>query len=298
MPIAISIDGVPAAGDAARVSVLDRGFLFGDSVFEVLRTYGGVPFAAREHLERLERSCRGLGFAMPASVETIEREVREVIARSGEPDCYVRVVVTRGLHDVLPISISPPASVSPLRVVIAAPLPHVDAAIHAQGVELGTVLAHRPTDRTTAEGAKISAYVMNMLALAQARARGAYEALLVDEEGAMSEGSSSNFFVVQGGAVVTPPPSTGLLVGITRTFALEACASLGVPVRERVLFTPDVRLADEAFLSSSIREIVPVVRLDGWTIGDGRPGALTRRIHARFGELVAAHCAARARADG
>lgn len=298
MPIAISIDGVPASGEAARVSVLDRGFLFGDSVFEVLRTYGGVPFAAREHLERLERSCRGMGFAMPAPIEVIEREVRDAIARSGEPDCYVRVVVTRGTHDALPISISPPPSPSPLRVVIATPLPQIDAAIHAQGVEMGTVLVHRPTDRTTAEGAKISAYVMNMLALAQARAQGAYEALLVDEQGAMSEGSSSNFFVVKDGVVVTPPASTGLLVGITRTFAIHACESLGVAVRERVLFTPDVRAADEAFLTSSIREIVPVVRLDGWTIGQGRPGALTQRIHARFGELVAAHCAARGRADG
>jgi branched-chain amino acid aminotransferase len=153
-------------------------------------------------------------------------------------------------------------------------------------VALASARVDRPTDHTRAAGAKLSAYTANLLALQIAQARGAYEAALVREDGALTEGHSSNLFVVRGGAVETPPISTGILAGITRALVLEESCAEGLEVRERLLFARDFEQADEAFLTSSLREIVPIVSLDGAPIGAGRPGPITRRLHARYQERV------------
>lgn len=285
MPIAIAIDGQPRSEHDATVSVLDRGFLFGDSVFEVMRTYGGVPFGMRAHLERLARSCAHMGFAMPCSIETIEGEVTQCIARSGETECYVRVIVTRGRS---PFHIDPRKARDPLRVVIAAALAPWPEALHERGVEVATVRVSRPTDHTRAAGSKVSAYVANILALQVAHEAGAYEAMMVGEGGEITEGTTSNVFVIEQGRLVTPPLSSGILGGITRAYTLSAASDLGVPVRERLLFAREIERAEEAFLTSSTREIVPIVAIDGARIGDGRPGPVTQRLHARYRELVQA----------
>ncbi|AKF06890.1 aminotransferase class IV [Sandaracinus amylolyticus] len=287
MPLAITIDGRPSTEADATVSVLDRGFLFGDSVFEVVRTYGGVPFAGREHLERLARSCEGLGIVVPVSLDALEREIADTIARSGEPECYVRIVITRGRG---PLNIDPAPAKHPLRVVIAAPLSPWPEGLHTRGVEVATVRVERATDHTRAAGAKVSAYVANMLALSTARERGAYEAMMVGAGGEISEGTTSNVFVVTAGEVRTPPLSMGILGGITRRYVLRAADDLGVPWRETVLFPRDLERADEAFLTSSLREVVPIVGVDGVRIGEGRPGPITARLLERYRELVRAHC--------
>ena len=154
MPIAISINGRACTEADATVSVLDRGFLFGDSVFEVVRTYGGVPFAGREHLERLARSCEKLAIALPVSIDALEAEVADVIARSAEPECYVRIVVSRGRG---PLNIDPTPARTPLRVIVAAPLPPWPEGLHERGVEVATVRGERATGHTRAAGAKVSA---------------------------------------------------------------------------------------------------------------------------------------------
>lgn len=287
MAIAIAIDGEPRSEHDATVSVLDRGFLFGDSVFEVMRTYGRVPFGMREHLERLARSCARMGFQMPCSIETVESEIAECIERSGEAECYVRVVVTRGRS---PFHIDPRKARHPVRVVIAAALAPWPAGLHERGVEVATVRVSRPTDHTRAAGSKISAYVANILALQVAHEAGAYEAMMVGEGGEITEGTTSNVFVIERGALVTPPLSSGILGGITRAYTLIACRDLGIPVRERLLFAREIERADEAFLTSSTREIVPIVAIDGMPIAGGAPGPLTRRLHDRYRELVRTAC--------
>lgn len=287
MPIAISIDGRASTEADATVSVLDRGFLFGDSIFEVVRTYGGVPFALDEHLERLARSCEKLGIPLPVPLDRLAAEVGEAIARSGEPECYVRVVITRGRG---PLNIDPTPARHPLRVVIAAPLPPWPEGLHERGVEVASVRVERATDHTRAAGSKVSAYVANMLALMTARERGAYEAMMLGSGGEISEGTTSNVFAVREGVVRTPPLSMGILGGITRAFALRAAEDCGVPWREEVLFARDLEHADEAFLSSSLRELVPIVAIDGVRIGEGRPGPITQRLLARYRALVRAHC--------
>jgi branched-chain amino acid aminotransferase len=283
MPLAFCIDGVDRTELDATVSVLDRGFLFGDSVFEVLRTYGRVPFAMREHLERLARSCAAMGIEMPVSLETLAKEVRRTIARTAADDVYVRVVITRGQS---PLNIDPTNANSPLRVVIVSPLAPWPLGLHEEGVEVATVRVNRATDHTRGAGSKVSAYVANMLALATAREQGAYEAMMVGEGGELSEGSTSNLFVWSAGILRTPPLSMGILPGITREYVLRAALELEIPTREQVLFCSDVAKADEVFLTSSLREVVPIVAIDGIKIGSGRPGQTTARLHQRYRELV------------
>ncbi len=275
----VLIDGTRVAESEARVSVFDRGFLFGDGVFEVLRTYGGVPFALSEHLDRLERSLAGMRIRPSFSRDELEVEIREAIAALGLEDAYVRVMVSRGkgaLH------LDPRRATGPTtRVVIAAPLLALPPSIH-DGVAVATVHAHRPTDGTPAQGAKIAAYVANMLALLEAQDRGAYEAALTHDDGSISEGHSSSLFVVCGRSVVTPPLATGALPGITRAIVLEEARSAGLDVRERLLFVTDFEGADEAFLTSSLREVVPVTSIDGRPIGSGRAGPTSRALLERY----------------
>ena len=267
-------EGRGRAGGAS-VSVFDRGFLFGDSVFEVLRTYGGRPFALDAHLARLERSANGMGIALPATTDRIAREVGRGLAKAANDESYVRIVLTRGVGA---LHLDPRGATAPTRVVIVAPLTPLPEDLHTHGVEVTSVRFGRATDGTRAEGAKVSAYVANMLALWHAREHGGHEALMVADDGHVSEGNSSNVFVVRAGEILTPPLALGILPGITRGVVRELAADLGVSVREAMLFPPDLDRADEAFLTSSLREVVPIVRFDGRVIGSGAPGPLTRRL--------------------
>lgn len=302
----VVLDGTRVSLSEARVSVFDRGFLYGEGVFEVLRAYGGAPFALEEHLERLERSCAGMGFAVGSTREALRADVHvalEALASSperqsagGQPhgDAYVRIVVTRGQGDPARgvFGLDPRhASRPPTRVVIAAPLelpltPY-------EGVEVATVRAERATDHTRAQGAKITAYVSSLLALQVAQARGAYEAAFVAADGAISEGHASNLFVVSRGRLITPPLSLGILGGITRALVMEEARDEGLVVVETLLFSRDFERADEAFLTSSLRELVPITRLDGVVIGSGSPGPVTRALHARYRRRVRATLAQR-----
>jgi branched-chain amino acid aminotransferase len=186
--------------------------------------------------------------------------------------------------------------VKPRRVIVVLPLAQQPRELYERGVEVVTVSIARSLDGTGAAGAKASNYLPNILALETARARGAYEAISVASGGELLEGSSTNLFVVKGGRVATPPLSVGILGGITRATVLEAAASEGNALEERLLFPPDLYRADEAFITSTLREIVPVVRADGVTLGRGAPGPVTERLHAAFrtrvGELLAAERAA------
>jgi branched-chain amino acid aminotransferase len=283
----VAIDGRLRSEERASISVFDRGFLFGDSVFEVMRTYGGVPFELGPHVDRLERSAAGMGIALPVDTRRIAREVDRTLAKAGNAESYVRIIVTRGRG---PLHIDPRTASKPSRIIIVAPLLALPTELHARGVDVVSVRVSRPTDGTRAAGAKVSAYVSNMLAFWSAREAGGHEALMVADDGMISEGNSSNFFVVKDGGVDTPPLQTGILGGITRALVQRLCGSLGVPFRERLLFASDVDRADEAFITSSLREVVPVVGFDGRRVADGLPGPLTLRLldayRARTRELT------------
>lgn len=279
----VSIDGRVVDAADARVSVFDRGFLYGDSVFEVYRTYGGVPFAEAEHLERLERSAERLMIRMPVPLDDLSAEVRATLDAAGEEDHYVRVVVTRGSG---PLTYDPSTATTPLRVIIVAPLSLPPKASYDNGIAVTLLSASRPTDDPRAAGAKASNYLANLLAVHEAKQKGAQEALMLGRDGRILEGASSNLFIVKDGTVRTPEPQPGILVGITRATVLRAAAAEGIEVEEAEVRPEDLFSADEAFITSSIREVMPVVNADGHTIGAGTPGPVTRRLHAGYLQAV------------
>lgn len=281
----VAIDGTRVSPEEARVSVFDRGFLYGEGVFELIRSYDGALFAVDEHLDRLALGLDALGIAWPCPRAQLHDELALVAREVGSAS--VRVVVTRGEGAGLdPRHVTSRSR----RVVVATPFAGRDATLD-RGLSLASVRAARPTDGTSAAGAKVSSYLGSILALQEARARGADEAAMVDADGAIVEGHASNLFVVHGGVLRTPPLALGLLRGVTRQLVLELAPTLGLSVEERVLFSRDFWHADEAFLTSSLREVVPVVALDGRPVGLGQPGPWSRRVLDAYQTLVRARVA-------
>ena len=276
---AVMIDGQLVAPALAKVSVYDRGFLYGDAVFEVLRTYGGVPFAVDAHLSRLKRSAEAVAIVLPVDEEAMRREIDEALRAAGNDESYVRVMVTRGEG---PLSLDPDTAIRPLRVLIVEPLRPPPREDYERGIAAITVRTRRAVDETSAAGAKVTNYLANLLAVREAKARGAREALVVDARGRVIEGASSNVFVVRDGRVTTPAEDAGILAGITRARVLAAAASLGIPVDERSLRVEELHVADEVFVTSSIRELLSVVRVDGRPVGAAAPGPVARALHRRF----------------
>lgn len=273
---AVSIDGAITKPEEAKVSVYDRGFLYGDGVFETLRTYRGAPFALLDHLERLESSARSVGIRLPVSTRVLEREVAEILGAAQNPESYVRIMITRGQG---PLGLDPALAADPLRVLLCEPLTALPAELYRQGVSVVTDRTERAAD--AAPGAKVTNYLAGMLALQRAKAKGAHEALLLDVEGYVLEGVTSNFFLVIEGELLTPPTSL-ILPGITRAHVIRCAEREGIPVRYGSIGAGDLRGATEAFLTSSLREVLPVIRVDEAPVGDGRPGEVTRRIHRAY----------------
>jgi branched-chain amino acid aminotransferase len=273
----VSIDGVLTPPGEARVSVYDRGFLYGDSVFETVRTYGGEPFALGEHMARLERSATRVGIAMPIPAADFGMEIRLAVRAARNPESYARAMLSRGSG---PVGLDPALAGAPLRVILVEPLTPLPAAFYRDGVAVITVRTERAAD--AAHGAKVGNYLGSLLALKDAKARGAHEALILDASGHVVEGTTSNVFVVRGGELCTPPEQASLLPGITRAHLIEISAELGHPLRLGALTPADLASADEVFLSSSLREVVPVVRVDDQTVAGGHPGPITRALHAAF----------------
>jgi branched-chain amino acid aminotransferase len=275
----VMIDGELRSAEHASISVFDRGFLYGDSVFETLRTYGGKPFAVEEHLGRLQRSADLVAIELPVSRAVIREEIERAILAAGNRESYVRVMITRGTGE---LGLDPGLAHHPLRVIIVAPLEPPRPEAYARGIAAITFRTQRATDETEAVGAKVGNYLVAVLAMRAARAAGADEALIVDASGCIVEGATSNVFIVREGRVVTPPEDAGILPGITRAHLIRVCGEQGIPVDFRALPAAEVQAADEIFVSSSIRELLPVVRLDGQPIAGGIPGPLTQGLHREF----------------
>jgi branched-chain amino acid aminotransferase len=279
MSILVVLDGRACPPGEPTVSVFDRGFLYGDSVFETLRTYRGTAFELDEHLRRLERSAERVFIPLPRSRHELAAEVTAAIAAAGNPESYVRLMITRGQG---PLGLDPALAEQPRRVIIVQPLEPPAPEQYLRGIAASSYRTERIVDATSAQGAKIGNYLISVLAMRQARLAGAAEALIVDGRGQILEGASSNVFAVELGRLVTPPVEAGILAGITRAHLLELAERLGIGVELRAIELEAAYAADELFISSSIRELLPVVRLDGRTIGAGSPGPLYRRLLEAF----------------
>lgn len=285
----VLVDGEVVEAERARVSALDRGFLYGDAAFEVFRTYGGVPFREHAHLQRLLASCALLRIPFGDGVPSLSAAVHAALRGSGLPECYVRVVVTRGVG---PLGIDPTEARSPSLLVYALPLSLPSAEVYTRGVSVGLARFRRPTDGTAAAGAKTSNYLASVLAVADARAAGHHEALITDGAGHVIEGATSNVFVLHGDELRTPPADAGILVGITRAVVLELALAAGLRCVEAPVTEASLRAADEVFITSSIRELVPVVRIEEANVGSGEPGPVAARLLAAYREQVQAETGA------
>lgn len=286
MSILVAVDGRVAARESeAVVPVLDRGFLYGDSVYEVVRTYGERPFALEAHLERLMRSAALLEMEVPWTVEELAAEVEGLLSRvDAARDKGIRVILTRGSGD---LGLDPGLADRPRRVMIVFDPPVITAQQRRDGVGVVLVAAGRCAGGAVPGGAKTGNYLTNVMALGRARERDAFEAILVDTRGHLAEGTTSNLFVVSGGALRTPPLAVGILDGITRRHVIALAGRAGIEIVEEELLPEDLRGADEAFLTSTLKEILPVTRVDDERIGDGCPGPVTDRIFGLYRALTA-----------
>lgn len=288
MPTVIDLDGRLLPPGEARLPVQDRGLLLGDSVYEVLRTYGGRPFEQALHLARLARSAALAGLDLPWDEARCARELERTLAASlggdaPDPEAApwnagersLRVLMTRGGGEQAP-------EVPPAAVIIAEPLRAPPLAAYREGVKLLLVEADRGrVDPAAKSGNRLT----HVLALRAARAAAAHEALFVDAAGRVTEGTSSNLFAVRAGRLVTPPLAAGILEGVTRGVVLALARRSGLPVEEAPLRADELARADELFITSTAREVLPATRLGDAAVGDGRPGPVTLALHRAFRAL-------------
>jgi branched-chain amino acid aminotransferase len=277
------IDGTIVDGSEAKLSVTDHGFLYGDGIFEGMRAYNGRMFRLEDHLARLQVSARAIAIDIPGGIDHVRRVVLETVAATGALDAYIRLLVTRGEG---PLGVDPTTCSQPKLICIVDTIELYSPARAAQGVELVTGSLRRPSADVLDPRVKSLNYLNNVLSKGEARRRGADDALMLNQQGNVAEGTSANVFVVAGGAVTTPPTTDGALDGITRRTILELCDELGIAARERTIGRIDFFAASEAFLSGSGARIVPIRSLDGQKIGDEVPGPVTQRLTDAFFELA------------
>lgn len=262
----------PLDPEHATISVFDRGFLYGDSVYETLRTAGGKVVELGAHLDRLDHSAAGIAFELPFEHAMIAEALADTLAAAENPESRIRLIVTRGTG---PISLDTRLAESPLLVIIVQPLVVPSADDYERGIQ-AVIVGDR--EGSVRPGLKTGNYLGNILALQRANELGAEDAIMCNA-GAVAEGATSNVFMVVDGEVHTPSLTTGLLAGITRQTVIELLRDrLGIAVHERTITPEQMRAADEVFLTSSIRGVMPVTTLDGTSVGAGRCGPISRRV--------------------
>lgn len=272
MGILINLDG--HLGPTASLSVLDRGFLYGDSVYEVVRTYQSRPFALQEHIDRLRRSAAYLYLGVPWSDQHICAEVERTIAAAGAGDYYIRIVVTRGADQR--ISLLPEAATQPRLLIILLPV-DTNPQLSETGLALEISQRERVSRNALDPAAKTGNYLNNILALLEAQHHGKDDALLLNAAGQVTEATTSNLWIVRHGVLETPATEVGILHGITRSVLLKILQRLQLPHRETLLMPADLENATEAFLSSSVRLLMPIRQLGTYVLPEC-PGPITRRL--------------------
>jgi branched-chain amino acid aminotransferase len=282
MTTRINIDGTIARPEEASISVLDRGFLYGDSVYEVVRTYRGKLFALAEHMARLEISAGRLHLELPGR-DWLIGEVERTVKAAANDETYCRIIVTRGVG---PITLDPTTATDSMTVIIAAPYKPFPDWTYSEGVKV-TIPNIRRTARISLDPAiKSGNYLNSVLAFGEARRAGYFDAVMLDHKGLVTEGTSSNVFVVVDGGLRTPALEQGLLAGVTRGFLIELARSSGLECEECEITPEDLTRADEVMLTSTLREVQPVIQVGETRIGDGRPGPVSQRLHRLFREYA------------
>jgi branched-chain amino acid aminotransferase len=280
-----SVNGEISPAAEARVSVLDNGFTFGDGVYETLRTYGGRPFHLDRHLARLRDSARMLSIAIPRTDAELGADLDRLLERAGNPESYIRMIVTRGVGE---ISYRFDRVKGPTIMMAARAYEPFPDAQYRDGIPVIISSLKRNSPRSLDPAMKSCNLINNILAVREAQARGAAEPLMTNDAGDVAEGASANVFLVEKGVLVTPPLSAGILPGVTRALVLEIAPGAGVPAREEAVPVARLMAADEAFITSTLKELMPIATVDGRRIGDG-PGPVTRRLLDAYRSYARTH---------
>lgn len=278
MPIrgAVYVNGTIEPAAQAVVPVYDHGFLYGEGVYETLRTYHRVPFLYDRHMSRLRASAAHIHLDVPYSDETLRGRIDETMAAAGElNEAYIRILHTRGVGE---LTYDLNATPTPSLVIIVKPLEEPPARVFEQGIKISLVSIMRNHPDSVNPIIKSNNLLNNALAMQEANRTGGEEALMCNYRGEIAECSQSNFFLVRGGVVLTPKSRAGLLEGVTRAFMFEVGRDLGIEVRDETLYPKDLETADEVFITSTTRELSPVTRVDDRAIGTGKPGTITMQL--------------------
>jgi branched-chain amino acid aminotransferase len=265
--------------DEARVSVFDHGLLYGDGVFEGMRSYSGRVFRMEAHLDRLWDSARAIALEIPMTKEAVAKAVNETLAANKLPDGYVRLIVTRGAGT---LGLDPNRTSHPQVIVIADTISLYPRELYERGLRIVTAATQRSHPATLSPRIKSLNYLNNIMAKLEGLQAGCVEALMLNHKGEVAECTADNVFAVRKGVVLTPPPDAGILEGITRGAVMDLALSAGIYCREATLTRHDLYTAEEVFITGTAAEVVPVVEIDGRKIGTGVPGPITKRLAADF----------------
>lgn len=276
----VYINGKFFPRNQATISVFDHGLLYGDGVFEGIRAYSGKVFRLHEHLRRLYRSAHIVSLEIPMTMDDMQEAVLESLRQNDLSDAYIRLIVTRGVGD---LGLDPrKCHGGATTIIIADAIELYPPELYENGLDIITVITRRNLPSALTPAVKSLNYLNNILAKMEVNRAGLHEGLMLNHEGYVAEATGDNIFFSDGTDLVTPPPSVGILVGITRGVVMEIAAETGIAVREERFLLHDIYTARESFLTGTAAEIIPVVRVDGRVIGDGKPGKLTRELMARF----------------
>jgi branched-chain amino acid aminotransferase len=282
----VYLNGRFVAGEQARVSVFDHGFLYGDGIYETMRAYQGKLFLLKKHLIRLKRSADAISLKLPLRIDAIADALNESLNVNKLREAYVRLHISRGPGE---IGLDPALCLAPTVVIVAKPFHDYPAGYYERGVSAAIVKTRRNHPLALPPSIKGTNFLNNILAKIEAVQARAYEGIMLNWKGHVAEGTISNIFMVTKGALHTPHADTGILEGVTRDLVLRLAKRQGIPVKEAMLRPRDLMTADECFITNTTMEIMPVTMIDKKTIANGKPGPVTAALHQAYRNEVTAY---------
>jgi len=283
MPRIIFMNDRLVPEEEARVSVFDHGLLYGDGVFEGLRSYSGRVFRLDAHIDRLWASARAIALEIPLSKDAMAKAVNDTLAANKLVDGYVRLVITRGAGS---LGLDPNRTKNPQVIVIADTISLYPQEFYEKGLRIVTAATQRVHSAALSPRIKSLNYLNNIMAKLEGLQAGCVEALMLNHKGEVAECTGDNVFVVRSGRLLTPPPDAGILEGITRGAVMDLAHTAGIDCLETTLTRYDLYTAEECFLTGTAAEVIPVVEIDGRKVGSGTPGPITARLTTDFHRLV------------
>ncbi len=283
MGLKIYINGQILPQEEAKISVFDHGLLYGDGVFEGIRAYNGKIFALDQHLDRLYDSAAAISLKIPITKEEMANDIKKTMEANKLTDSYIRLVVTRGIGK---LGLDPNKCSTPQIIIITDTIELYSKALYEKGLDIVSVTTIRNHFSALDPKIKSLNYLNNILAKLESIQAGAGEALMLNKDGYVAECAGDNLFILKNNVLLTPPASVGILIGITRNIIMKLGAEMGIPVKEELMTRYDLYIADECFLTGTAAEIIPVVKIDGRTIGNGRPGKITLDLLKRYRDLT------------